>query len=80
MITATSADEALEALERFRPDALVSDIAMPDQDGYDLIREVRSREPERGGKIPPWRSPLTPAPKTACAFWPPASRCTRQTD
>jgi PAS domain S-box-containing protein len=50
--TATSASEALEALERFRPDALVSDIAMPNQDGYDLIRQVRSRGPEHGGKIP----------------------------
>jgi PAS domain S-box-containing protein len=52
VIAAASVDEALEALERFRPDALVSDIAMPDRDGYELIREVRSREPERGGKIP----------------------------
>src|SRR5262245_38058387 len=52
VITAASATEALEALERFRPDALVSDIAMPNQDGYDLIRQVRSREPEQGGKIP----------------------------
>jgi PAS domain S-box-containing protein len=52
VITSTSVDEALAALERFRPDALVSDIAMPDRDGYDLIREIRSREPERGGKIP----------------------------
>jgi PAS domain S-box-containing protein len=52
VITATSVDEALQALDRFRPDALVSDIAMPDRDGYDLIREIRSREPERGGKIP----------------------------
>jgi PAS domain S-box-containing protein len=52
VITATSVDEALEALERFSPDALVSDIAMPDRDGYDLIREVRSLDPERGGKIP----------------------------
>jgi PAS domain S-box-containing protein len=52
VITATSVDEALDALERFRPDALISDIAMPDRDGYDLIREIRSREPERGGKIP----------------------------
>jgi PAS domain S-box-containing protein len=50
--TAISVDDALEALERVRPDALVSDIAMPDRDGYDLIREVRLREPERGGKIP----------------------------
>jgi PAS domain S-box-containing protein len=52
VIASTSVDQALEALERFRPDALVSDIAMPDRDGYDLIREIRSREPERGGKIP----------------------------
>jgi len=52
VITATSVDEALEALERVSPDALISDIAMPDRDGYDLIREIRSREPERGGKIP----------------------------
>ncbi|MBO0726506.1 MAG: PAS domain S-box protein, partial [Blastocatellia bacterium] len=52
VITATSVDDALGALDSFRPDALVSDIAMPDRDGYDLIREVRSREPERGGKIP----------------------------
>jgi PAS domain S-box-containing protein len=52
VIPATSVDDALDALERFRPDALVSDIAMPDRDGYDLIREIRSREPEQGGKIP----------------------------
>jgi len=52
LITAASASEALETLERFRPDALISDIAMPDQDGYDLIRQVRSRDPERGGKTP----------------------------
>jgi PAS domain S-box-containing protein len=52
VIGATSVDEALDALERFKPDALVSDIAMPDRDGYDLIREIRSRAPERGGKIP----------------------------
>jgi CheY-like chemotaxis protein len=52
VITASSASEALEALERFSPDALISDIAMPGQDGYELIRQVRSHEPERGGKIP----------------------------
>jgi signal transduction histidine kinase/ActR/RegA family two-component response regulator len=52
VVTATSVDKALEALDRFKPDALVSDIAMPDRDGYDLIREIRAREPERGGKIP----------------------------
>ncbi|HKQ76212.1 MAG TPA: PAS domain S-box protein [Blastocatellia bacterium] len=52
VIAASSVDEALEALENWRPDALVSDIAMPDRDGYDLIQEIRSREPEQGGLIP----------------------------
>jgi CheY-like chemotaxis protein len=52
VITVASVSEALDALERCQPDVLISDLAMPDQDGYDLIREVRSREPERGGKIP----------------------------
>jgi PAS domain S-box-containing protein len=50
--TAASATEALRALERSPTDVLVSDLAMPDLDGYDLIREVRSRPPERGGNIP----------------------------
>jgi two-component system CheB/CheR fusion protein len=43
---------ALEALEGARFDVLVSDIAMPDEDGYSLIRQVRSREAEGGGGIP----------------------------
>jgi CheY-like chemotaxis protein len=47
-----SADEALAVLERDRPDVLLSDIAMPDEDGYSLIRKVRAREPARGGLIP----------------------------
>jgi signal transduction histidine kinase len=41
--TACSAREAIEALPAARPDVLVSDIGMPGQDGYDLIREVRRR-------------------------------------
>lgn len=52
VITATSASEALDALERWRPDALITDIAMPNQDGYELIHRVRERRPEAGGKIP----------------------------
>ena len=38
---ATSAAEALELLVPFCPDVILSDIGMPEQDGYDLIREVR---------------------------------------
>ncbi|HEX5084513.1 MAG TPA: ATP-binding protein, partial [Blastocatellia bacterium] len=52
VLAATSVDEALGALERFSPDVLVSDLAMPGRDGYELIREVRSRELGLGRKIP----------------------------
>jgi PAS domain S-box-containing protein len=41
---ASTADEALSLLTEHWPDALISDIGMPDKDGYDLIREVRKRE------------------------------------
>jgi CheY-like chemotaxis protein len=37
---------------RWGPDVLISDIGMPTADGYDLIREVRRLDPERGGRIP----------------------------
>ena len=38
--TASSADEAIRALKFFRPDVLISDIAMPGEDGYELIQKV----------------------------------------
>jgi CheY-like chemotaxis protein len=47
-----SADEALEALVRERPDVLVSDLAMPGKGGYWLIGKVRALGPERGGATP----------------------------
>ena len=40
----TSAGEAIQAISRKRPDVLVSDIAMPDEDGYGLIEKVRLLE------------------------------------
>jgi len=48
--TAASADDALTILENWDPDALISDLAMPDHDGYDFIAKVRARE--RSAKIP----------------------------
>ncbi|HEY3120279.1 MAG TPA: ATP-binding protein [Vicinamibacteria bacterium] len=49
---AGSAAEALVALQRTRPHVLLSDIAMPGEDGYALIRKVRSLSPEQGGRVP----------------------------
>jgi CheY-like chemotaxis protein len=50
--TVGSVRAALEALESLQPDALVSDIGLPNEDGYALIRQVRTREAERGGFLP----------------------------
>lgn len=49
---AASAAEALSILDRFVPDVLISDIGMPDVDGYMLMRQVRQRSPQAGGQIP----------------------------
>ena len=47
-----SAGEAVLALESFRPHVLLSDIGMPGEDGYALIKTVRELPPERGGAVP----------------------------
>ena len=50
--TCGSAREALELLEQWRPDVLLSDIGMPGEDGYSLISKVRALPPEKGGHTP----------------------------
>jgi signal transduction histidine kinase len=47
-----SVPEALESFDRQVPHVLVSDIGVPLEDGYSLIRKIRSREPGRGGGVP----------------------------
>jgi signal transduction histidine kinase len=49
---AATVDEALEALEAWRPDVLVSDTASPERDTYALVGKVQSLESNRGGRIP----------------------------
>ena len=49
---AASADEALRQLPRVRPDVVVSDIGMPNGDGYELIRRLRTLAPADGGTTP----------------------------
>ncbi len=50
--TAAGARDALDTLEGWTPDVLVSDIGMPGIDGYAFIAEVRRREADSGGRLP----------------------------
>lgn len=50
--TAQSAAAGFDALGRFRPDILVSDIGMPDEDGFSFMRRIRALSPAEGGAIP----------------------------
>ena len=52
VVAVGSADEALSSMEGQRFDVLVSDIGMPEMDGYALINKVRQLPIERGGRIP----------------------------
>ena len=47
-----SVGEAMRALRDAKADVILSDIAMPDQDGYDFLRQLRELPERRGGKIP----------------------------
>ena len=50
--TCGSAAEGFALMQQWRPDVLISDIEMPGEDGYALIRRVRALDPEHGGKTP----------------------------
>ncbi|WP_199332494.1 PAS domain S-box protein [Anabaena catenula] len=52
VMAVASAMEAISALRKFHPDILVSDIGMPQEDGYTLIRQIRTLSVEEGGRIP----------------------------
>ena len=52
MRTAPSVAEALDALEGWGPDVLVTDNSNPEHDSYALIGKVQSLDAERGGRIP----------------------------
>ncbi|RUT05952.1 hypothetical protein DSM106972_031580 [Dulcicalothrix desertica PCC 7102] len=50
--TASSALEALSLVTQWQPDVLLSDIGMPQMDGYTLIRQIRNLPKEQGGEVP----------------------------
>ncbi len=50
--TASSSDEGLQVLQALRPHVLVSDIGMPDKDGYQFMRDLRSISAAKGGNTP----------------------------
>jgi PAS domain S-box-containing protein len=52
VLLAGSARDALRLIEIERPDVLVSDIGMPDVDGYELLKQVRALGKLRGGRMP----------------------------
>jgi CheY-like chemotaxis protein len=52
VITSNSVADALVAIEQHRPDILLTDLGMPDEDGYSLISKVRALPAEQGGQIP----------------------------
>ncbi|HEY9651840.1 MAG TPA: ATP-binding protein, partial [Coleofasciculaceae cyanobacterium] len=50
--TAVSVAQALNAIAQLKPHILISDIGMPDEDGYSLIRQIRTLESEAEGQMP----------------------------
>jgi PAS domain S-box-containing protein len=52
VIKTCSAAEALAAIEQHKPDILISDLGMPDEDGYSLISKIRALPSDEGGQIP----------------------------
>ena len=52
VLLAGTTAEALRLVETERPDVLVSDIGMPDVDGFELLRRIRALGSDRGGRVP----------------------------
>jgi CheY-like chemotaxis protein len=50
--SATSSAEALRILNEWQPDVILSDLGMPNEDGFTLINKIRALSPQRGGNIP----------------------------
>lgn len=51
VVPVPSAAAALKVLSELQPDVLISDIGMPGEDGYILIRKIRALKPDNGGRV-----------------------------
>jgi hypothetical protein len=51
-VSAASSSEGLQQMMQFKPDVVVSDIGMPNEDGYEFIEKVRSLPRDQGGNVP----------------------------
>ncbi|HVV53214.1 MAG TPA: response regulator, partial [Polyangia bacterium] len=49
---AAGAGEALRAIAADRPEVVISDVGLPGESGYELVRRLRQLPPEQGGRIP----------------------------
>ena len=52
VVTSESAAGARASIAEYRPDVIVADVGMPEEDGYSLIRAIRALPPDRGGSTP----------------------------
>ena len=52
VLIVAAAEDALAQFHTFKPDILISDLGMPQLDGYSLIKQIRSRSKQSGGHIP----------------------------
>jgi CheY-like chemotaxis protein len=52
VVLARNAFEGIEAVKNSRPNLVLSDISMPDRNGFDLLRDIRALGPDAGGNVP----------------------------